>query len=477
MQKLSEDINALAYTRASWYSYLLFIIIVCEGFVSVAIEILAIRQLNPFVGTSVVVTSLIIGIFLLFLAIGYWRGGLYSKNFYVILRRNFLLAAAFVGIGMSYVFVAYFFASVYLLIPHILWILALYLLFIIAPLVYFLGQTIPLTMNLVNQEQLTGATGGKVLFWSTVGSFFGSVLTTLLLMEFFGVAWTVYINTLLLLLLFVSLLFFEGKNTQNTFIVVLLFVLVGIVYIINISFEEKYFVTTNNYANYFIEKNMSTADGRYGKMLQINASASSFVDANNKGFRYVEVIKNILFNDLKLHDKNILVLGAGGFTLSAAGTFGNNFTYVDIDPKIKNIVAKHFLPEIKGNFIAEDARTFFNHHKKIYDVIISDVYSNINTIPAELVTMEHLRNVKSYLADNGFAIFNIIANPFFDDPYSKRVNNTILTVFKNCTIIPLRYNRNFNNIIYVCHKTANENDSTVYTDDKNSVTMDFWRGK
>jgi hypothetical protein len=44
-----------------------------------------------------------------------------------------------------------------------LWILTLYLLFIIAPLVYFLGQTIPLTMNLVKQEHLAGAIGGKVI--------------------------------------------------------------------------------------------------------------------------------------------------------------------------------------------------------------------------------------------------------------------------------------------------------------------------
>ena len=54
---------------------LLFLIIFIEGFVSVAVEILTIRQLIPFAGSNVVVTSLIIGIFLLFLSIGYWRGG------------------------------------------------------------------------------------------------------------------------------------------------------------------------------------------------------------------------------------------------------------------------------------------------------------------------------------------------------------------------------------------------------------------
>lgn len=476
MHELSENIN-----RNICSSYLLSIIIILEGFISVAVEILAIRQLIPFAGTSVVVTSLIIGIFLLFLAIGYWRGGVYTENFYAILRRNFLWAAIFVGIGMSYIFVAYFFAVVYLLLTSMLWILTLYLVLIIAPLVYFLGQTIPLTMNLVKQEHLTGATGGKVLFWSTVGSFFGAVLTTLCLMEFFGVAWTVYINALLLLFLFTSLIFFDGENNKNknpAVSIIFLLVLAGIIYIVNIGVEKNYFVTTNNYANYLVQENVTFNNNdrsEPGKMLQINGSSSSFIDKDAKGFQYIETIKKIIFTDLELHDKNILVLGAGGFTLSASGDFGNHFTYVDIDPKIKEVVIKNFLSTIYGDFIAEDARTFFNHNKKTYDVILSDVYSNINTIPAELLTIEHLQNIRHALADDGLAIFNIIANPMFNDPYSKRINNTILAIFKNCAIIPQKYTHGFSNIIYVCRKSANENDHTIYTDNKNSTTMDFWR--
>ena len=51
-----------------WGQGFILFIIFLEGFVSISVEILAIRQLIPMVGNSVIVTSLIIGIFLLFLA-------------------------------------------------------------------------------------------------------------------------------------------------------------------------------------------------------------------------------------------------------------------------------------------------------------------------------------------------------------------------------------------------------------------------
>lgn len=54
---------------------LLYGILILEGFVTISVEILTIRQLIPFYGNSVIITSIIIGIFLLFLAFGYWRGG------------------------------------------------------------------------------------------------------------------------------------------------------------------------------------------------------------------------------------------------------------------------------------------------------------------------------------------------------------------------------------------------------------------
>ena len=63
----------------------------------------------------------------------------------------------------------------------------------------------------------------------------------------------------------------------------------------------------------------------------INLSHSSSLTKDKKGYAYVEMIKKILFHDMRIQGKDILVLGAGGFTLSAESTWGNQFYYVDIE--------------------------------------------------------------------------------------------------------------------------------------------------
>lgn len=303
----------------------ILMIILLEGFVTISLEILTIRQLIPMVGNSIIVTSLIIGIFLLCLAYGYRAGGLQNKNLIESLQRNFLCSAMGIGIGLSY------------------------------------------------------------------------------------------------------------TQLEN---------------------------------------------GQKGRLLSINGSASSFIDGQKQGFSYIEYIKNILFYELKLKNKNILVLGAGGFSLSAAGTFTNHFTYVDIDPAIYSLVKRYFLNPIQGNFITADARQFVKLHPHGYDVIVSDAYSNTQSIPAHLLTREHFANIKQALKPQGFAIFNIIANPLLNTAYAKRLDNTIRSVFSSCSASPLQFTAQRPvNIIYVCQVNAEEADKTIYTDDHNWVSIDYFVSK
>jgi spermidine synthase len=462
--------TSLSSNTKNLQSALIFLIIVLEGFVTVSIEILTIRQLIPFVGSNVVVTSLIIGIFLFFLAIGYWQGGQLQANFYEKLRRNFYISAWLTVIGLSYAFVALFFLMLDKIFhQNALLILNIYLLLIIAPLIYLLGQTVPITMNLVKQEKLSGMVGGKVLFISTVGSFLGSVLTTLLLMQYLGVAATVFINACILAAL-VLLLIRSPRGFLISAILIPALVFVG--YSWNVKFEKQNFLRTNNYANYQIASAKSVNYSAAGKIFLINNGMSSFLDSKNHAFKYIEVVKSIIFDDLKLHDKDILVIGAGGFSLSAEKTNGNRFTYVDIDPRIKSIAEKNFIPKVQGTFWGEDARVFFNNNHKLYNVVVSDAYSNTASIPPALVTFEYFQQVRSALDDDGIAIFNIIADPFMEDNYSKRIDNTLRSVFGNCTVNAANYSSKRVNIVYVCKKSVKEQDRDIYSDNMNSSMLD-----
>ena len=372
---------------------LLLLIVLIEGFITISAEILTMRQLLPITGNSVVVTSLIIGVFLLFLAYGYRRGGQYTQHYANVLKNNFTFAAVGLGIGLSYGFVDlffHFFKSY--LTSNTLAALCGYLFLITAPLVYVLGQTIPITMNLIKQETTVGAIGGKILHLNTIGSFLGAVLTSLVLMHYFGVAWTVFINCILAMVL-ISLLF-SNKKTDLVRMAGLC-MLGAFVYNLNITLEHQLFVKTNAYANYRIVENTGT------KTLQINGSQSSAISTDNKGLAYIELIKRILFNDLKINDKDVLVLGAGGFTLSAAGEYNNRFTYLDVDGDIEGVVKQHFLPNIKGKFTAGDARAFLSSNSNNFDVIVSDVCSNHLAIPPQLLTQEYFRQIKDGLREEG----------------------------------------------------------------------------
>src|SRR3990167_5485693 len=457
-------------SRALPLRYLLPLIIFIEGFVSIAVEILTIRQLLPVAGGSVIVTSLIIGFFLLFLAGGYQRGGRLCTQLRQSLQVNFLISAVWLGVGLSYAFITLFFYAVQRITgPHIVYPLIAYLLFVIAPLSYLLCQTIPITMNMVKQDALACKIGGETLGLSTVGAFLGATLTTLVLMSFLGVAWTIIINVFLLLLL----VFFLADSAKAFLLLLcIMLVVISLIYPLNILIERHFFILTNHYANYQISNQNNSPLKNDEQILFINEAPSSFVNKDKQGFAYIERIKKILFHELKLRDKSILVLGAGGFSLTAASDYHNHITYVDIDSKIKNIVVPQFLNEMQSDFVVDDARHYLQTTNNLYDAIIVDVYSDIKSMPAYLLTREYMQIIKLRLSASGVVIFNIIANPLLADAYSKRVDNTIRTVFHSCMTIPLAYEDRPTNILYACSNKGNQSDSVIYSDNLNNATTD-----
>lgn len=451
--------------------YLLLLIILVEGFASIAVEILAIRQLLPFVGGSVVVTSLIIGIFLLFLAIGYERGGRVDLNLDDGLRFNFIITAIATGIGLSYLFINFFFKySQVIFGDHLVYPLMAYLLLVIAPIIYLLGQTLPITMNIVRQTHTAGVIAGKTLALSTIGSFLGSIVSTVVLMHYLGVAATVFIvfSCLMFLALCLSHSFIQ---LWRHFIFAVLSA--SFIFYLNVIFEQNKFKKTTAYANYeiYYVKNNNADTGQ--RILFTNETPSSSIDDGGTAFEYIEIIKKLIIDDLQLKKADILVLGAGGFTLSQSKdeNFGNKYTYVDIEDQLKKIVIPDFIKKMDDTFIADDARHFVNVTKNQYDVIVFDVYSNKYSIPSNLLTYEFFKRVRDRLKESGVAIMNIIANPFFNDPYSSRIDNTIRAVFGSCAVIPISYYNNSSNIIYACNKKPGQ-DRKIYTDDKNTVTAD-----
>lgn len=216
-----------------------------EGYVVLAVELLAIRQLTPYVGNATDTVAIVIAAVLLPLAFGYEAGGRVrfapgrapggdaagapgadapeiaradqglggspdrgaspgagpEAGVRRRLTRNLLLAALILSFGLSHPYLVAFFGALDGVgITHRLVQTALHAgLFLVYP-VYLLGQTVPLVAHCSTGASLPRSTG-LMLFFSTFGSFLGSVVSTLVLMTFWGVHATVAFTLGLLVLL------------------------------------------------------------------------------------------------------------------------------------------------------------------------------------------------------------------------------------------------------------------------------------
>jgi len=183
---------------------ILYIVAFLEGFTTLSVEIMSIRNSVAIVGSNSISTSIILGIILLALSYGYYRGGVFaSQNKPEVIKKkiyqNLLIASIF------YTFVSFPLENQllsYLLSLNIGYFLPIFIgvsvLFILP--VFLASQTIPLLSELIDDDK-KAVIIGKLLFFSTVGSFMGSVVTSLVFFSYIGVEKSIVMNGLILAVL------------------------------------------------------------------------------------------------------------------------------------------------------------------------------------------------------------------------------------------------------------------------------------
>lgn len=451
--------NQASHLMPSW-KFLLILFV--EGFASVSFQIITMRQLTPYVGSSVEPIGLVIGMFLASLSLGYWRGGKVSDNENIpkIIKSNFLKAAAFICVGFSTYSLKLTLSGLgYESFMSALPYLSVMLLIFMCPPVYFMAKTVPMLSNCVDSTH-TGEAAGKSMSLSTVGSVLGSVITSLILFLYIGVSASIWV-VILLLTLMAILCDFKSKTTY--FFAVALITLSTY---LNIFVVKDYAIKETAYSTYSVEEKHSIF--RETKSLIINNQNASALIAGEEPSPYISRARDILFNDLGYTDSDVLVLGAGGFTLSYNDPTTNRYTYVDIDPEIKKIAEEKFLNKpIRGDFIAQDARQFLRTNSKKYDVIFVDLYTHIISMPWHVSTSEFMSLLKNNVKDDGVVIFNIISNTMFRGKHSKSMYKTIQSVFPFCYVDSslIRNKAKVSNVIFSCSPDSDE-DIGIYGDDK-----------
>ncbi|MCK6395942.1 fused MFS/spermidine synthase [Zoogloea sp.] len=445
--------------------HLLYLIVFIEGFCSLGAEVIALRRLVPHVGSSIVITAPTIGLFLLALALGYASGAKVSERFTAVVARNFLLSALLVGLGLARVMVDGLFA-------HLQPAGVAYVLFIggvLCPVAWLLGQTVPVLTNLMKHMR-TGEASGYALYWSTLGSFLGSVSLSLLVMQWLGVS--VAVLACALLLAVGSLLLAEaGWRRWGTAVAV------GLVATAINLFAPSAVVDTA-YADYAVE-GVSLPEHADPRAFFVNNSLASLVDDSTppRYARYVQHLRKLLLEDLAFKGRSVLVLGAGGFTLSHQEPV-NRYTYVDIDPKIREIAETRFLrAPIRGEFVVDDARRYVRATAERYDAVVVDVFSSHTSIPGHLVTREFWQDTRRALAPDGVLLANLILDGKLETPYARNLLATIESVFGRCGVDVLHRGKPLSNVVVSCYASSQPGAITPYSDERNGADLDLARSR
>ena len=452
----------------------LIFLIFLNGYVSLSLELAVLRQLSFYVGSSAVITSIIMAIFLGFMSLGYFMGEtqkVQDNKIRPILNTSFLIIAALSVCAASFPLITEYFLLMYIggITSGAIQTFIYSLIFLsTGPFLFGLNTTLLSRQLHSYNKNCTG----NIMAWDTIGSVFGSMATTLLLMPFLGVNYTVVLITVLSV---VGALILRRRWWVW---IICTTILALSLYINSDTYQRKKMGILVNNANSTISVSEYQDATR---ILYMNGLPMSIYNKNNGDVaEYVKYLnENFIYTMPADKKHNVLVLGAGGFTLGINDT-RNEYTFVDIEHTLKNVSEDYFLGQKltpNKKFIVADASQFLKNTDIQYDFILLDVYSNSYQVPEGLITAEFMERLKSRIAPNGIIAMNMIVNPNFYDKYSRVFDNTFNAVFPHNTtrqvigyFNPWTQENDPSNVVYIYYNT--ENDGRIYTINKTPVIYD-----
>ena len=292
---------------------------------------------------------------------------------------------------------------------------------------------------------------------------------SLLVMQWLGVSAAVI---MVAGLLFVGALILLGPTPRALGITV-----VGLLVTVMLN-QRLWVVGETAYATYAVQE-VKLADAINPRAFKVNNSVSSLIDESEPPIyaRYIRHIRRVLLDELGFQGRDILVLGAGGFTLSHDEP-RNRYTYVDVDPEIRQLAEKHFLKgQVVGEFIVDDARHFVRVTERQFDAVVVDVYTARSSIPAHLVTQEFWQASRRVIKPGGVMIANLILDGELATPYARNLLATIESVYGRCGVDVLHRGKPVSNVEVVCHSGKAPAPAGLYTDERNRADTDVLRSQ
>lgn len=450
--KTQEHKNKKTKKRIS-SKYLLFVAFL-SGFTIMVVEIAASRLLTPYFGSSLFVWTNIIGLIMVFLSMGYYFGGrLADKNpdEYLILKiisiaSLFIFFIPFLAgpitATVSFNFLIAKYTSLVIIIGSFLTTLLLFIL----PIT-LLGAVSPFMIKILisREKNKEGTKSGLVFAYSTIGSIFGTFLSSLVSIPILGTSSTIFAAATILLIFTLPLVL----KRKWVIIPVILFILLVFLWSFfdkNRVYGKTVFKDESVYQNIKIVKEDNIyylklgADNAYSSLYKENLGISDGY------FDYFSMAPYINYQDKQ---KDVLILGLAGGTMvhQYNNLLGNEFDFqidgVEIDKKLINIVQDKFdLKYDNLNIYNSDGRIFLRQNKKKYDIIIIDAFSKQLYIPSHLVTREFFQELSSHFTNNGVLAINVVALSS-DSKLLKVITNTLASEFEHVYVASSQYSYNY----------------------------------
>lgn len=403
------------------------------GFSVMTIELISSRIVAPIIGSSVYTWTSVIGITLLGLSIGSWLGGKLGDK----IKSNNLLSYVFSVSAILTCIIPVLSQNTKVILASSNSILLLNLfvssyLFFIPAIIIGMIQPIILKKYADNFSKIASEYGLLSSVWS-VGSVLGVFTTGFFFISTIGSAETIWLVSVLLAI--AGLFFIEYKRKNIIPIIVAFLILVSAFFIQNrANGETKYLFEKET--NYYKAKVADLNIYGFGKsrVLFLDFDSHSIMPEKLSKFFYPEIYP--VFSNLKKDIKDILVIGAGAYTLPKYfKEFYKNseVSVIDVDPELEKIAEDYFdLKKYDINTKIGDAKVIINKEPQKYDVIFGDAYNSFISVPWYLLTKEWNEEVRAKLTSDGIYAVNFIGEMEGENAkFTESVMSTFKLIFPN----------------------------------------------
>jgi spermidine synthase len=402
--------------------YLLFTVFI-SGMTTLAAELAAGRLIGNVFGTSNIVWASIIGLILIYLTFGYFLGGKWADAHPTAAAMYRVLAWGAFTLGLvPYIAspvlraaaTAFDTLQVGILGASFIAVLVLF----IVPIT-LLGTISPYAIRLtVEDTSRAGQTSGQIYAISTLGSFIGTFLPTLVTIPAIGTKNTFLLFSMILLIVaLIGLARFASGSAmlKHSWMPLVLLLLAALTANQSLKSNAKQIYETESAYNYIevIQSGTLTVLRLNEGQGQHSVYSPDTLQYNGPWDQFL--VGPYLYANRKPSDVQrvaIVGLAAGTAARQMTAVYGNiPIDGFELDPEIVEVGRKYFdmnMPNL--NVIIGDGRLNLERSDQRYDIIAVDAYRP-PYIPPHMTTREFFEICASHLADDGVLTLNSASVP------------------------------------------------------------------